>query len=612
MNILWGGLQVTLLCAAATGYGALVLPSPLAGNTAAERLITRFALGLGLVIMATTAAGWLRLWGPWFHLGVLGGGIVLLGLKHSRPALPILPFWRKRHLIWAGPALTVLLFYAAFPPTFYDALLYHLGLPTYYLRAGGFVPWIENVFSALPQNGEMLNLLLLSGGSVHGPKLLSLALALALLLYLVDWGRAGGLRHPWLPALMFFSIPEVAFLAVTEKNDILLMLFLLLAVRRLASPEAAAGNWREYAMAGVFLGLAGGVKWQGLLYGAAFTAWRILASRAPLGRRIGQAALIGIIVIILISPWLARNQAAFGNPVHPYLSGLFSGGGAAREQARQIHEGVRRGQGFAPGAILSFCLRMFLKPYSLGLTHITGVLPLLLLPLLFFKGGLPGRSFLLGGCALAFVLLLAVSRVPRYFLPVFMVLSLPLAAGWEGFLQKLPRFRRLAFTILSVLVLVQAVQAVSLMEHLTLGGRYAQGKCRGGLPVGARYLDIIPYYPAVTYINRTLSPQARIAFIGEERTFYLERAFLCASSFDANPVLGDLLESADAVVWAGKLRNRGITHVLYCPAGLERMGANGGSRGMAADQGRRLAEILGEWPKFFDDGRYSLYTVPRS
>jgi hypothetical protein len=609
MNMVWGGVQVVLLGAAALGYGGVAAQHLAMGKSFIEQLYTRFALGLGLVILATTAAGWLRLWGPWFHHGILAAGILLLARRPPRADSSTSPLFQRRDLLWATPVLALLLFYAAFPPTFYDALLYHLGVPGYYLQSGGFASWPENLFSALPQNAEMLNLLLLSGGSIHGPKLLSLAAALALVLYLADWGRTLRLRHTWLPALIFFSIPEVVFLAATEKNDILLMLFLLPGVRCLVALKNDPGNWRAGAAGGIFLGLAGGVKWQGLLYGAAFVCAYFLTSRAPLGKRFRHIVLIGFIVILLIAPWLLKNQATFGNPVHPYLSGLFSEGNAAAGQARQISAGVRRGQGFAPGTILSFCLRMFLSPYSLGLTHITGVIVLLLLPLLFLPGKTGKNGLLLAGCAFGFLVMLATSRVPRYFLPIFMVLAIPLAAAWDRMEEMVPRFRRLALLLLFSLTAIQAVQAVSLLERMTLGARFVVGKWRGTLPAGARYLDVVPYYPAVSYINRALALRARVAFIGEERTFYIQRPFLCASSYDANPILADFLASADAAAWAEKLRRRGITHVLYCHRGLLRMSRNSNAQKISPQQERRLGEALGRWPKRYADSRYSLFQV---
>jgi hypothetical protein len=605
VNLLWGGAQVALLCAAALGYGALTLPFAATGNSTVERLVTRFALGMGVMIMTTATAGWLGLWGPWFHHVLLAGGIILLAAKPPRPGDPAPALWRRRDLFWALPVLALLLFYAAFPPTFYDALLYHLGVPGYYLQSGGFASWPENLFSALPQNAEMLNLLLLSGGSIYGPKLLSLAAALVLLLYLADWGRALRLRHTWLPALIFFSIPEVVFLAATEKNDILLMLFLLPGVRCLIALKDDPGNWRAGAAGGIFLGLAGGVKWQGLLYGAAFVCAYFLTSRAPLGKRFRHVVLIGFIVILLIAPWLLKNQATFGNPLHPYLSVFFSDNSEAANQARQISAGVRRGQGFAPGTILSFCLRMFLSPYSLGLTHITGVIILLLLPLLFLPGIKGKNGLLLAGCAFGFLVMLATSRVPRYFLPIFMVLAIPLAAAWDRMEEKVPRFRRLLFSLTAI----QAVQAVSLLERMTLGARFVVRKWRGTLPAGARYLDVVPYYPAASYINRALPPRARVAFIGEERTFYVQRPFLASSSFDRNPVLADLLASADAATWVDKLRRRGVTHVLYCARGLEHMGERSAIARLEPQQRRQLEEFLASRPKLFDDGRYALHLL---
>ncbi|MBN2346421.1 MAG: phospholipid carrier-dependent glycosyltransferase [Candidatus Aminicenantes bacterium] len=610
MSVLWGGAQVVLLGAAALGYGTPAAFCLKAGETPLERFANRMVMGLGVVIMATVCGGWLRIWGPWFHHGLIAAGLLMLALWKPGPIWPRPLPLGGRNLVWAVPALAVLLFYAAFPPTFYDSLLYHLGVPAYYLQRGGFSPWAENFFSALPQNGEMLNLLLLSGGSAQGAKFLSLATAALLFLFLVDWAGESGLRHAWLPTLVFFSIPEALFLSATEKNDLLLMFFLLPAVRHLARSGKERCGWRSCAAAGILLGLAGGVKWQGLIIGAGFVAARVATSPLPLKKRLLQAALVAALVFVLVCPWLVKNQVLFANPVHPYLSGLFPSASSPSAQAREIGAGVRRGQDFSPGSILSFLRAMFLSPYSLGLTHVTGVIILLLLPLLALRSGLPGKRFLLAGCLLAFLLTLGASRVPRYFLPVFLALSIPLASGWEALLARFPRYRRLAFSLLLTLVAVQAIQAVALLERMTLGARYVLGKWQGTLPASARYLDIIPYHRAGEFINRRLGGETLTAFIGEERTFYIRRPFLASSSFDRNPALADLVDSPDAAAWAKRLRRRGVTHVLYCPQGLERMANNSAASRLQPSQRRRLEAFLACWPRVYDDGRYSIHLLP--
>lgn len=610
MNMAWGAAQVALLGAAALGYGGIAARYLPAGKSVVERICTRIILGLGVIIMLTMAAGWLQLWGPWFHHGILACGILLWVGWPLRPGEPRGPLFGHRDLLWAAPLLALLFFYAAFPPTFYDALLYHLGVPGYYLQAGGFVHWPENFFSALPQNAEMLYLLLLSGGSVHGPKFLSLAAAVIIFLFLADWaGREDKARHAWLPGLIFFSIPEVVFLAATEKNDLLLMLFLLPGVRLLAGLRNAAGGWKECAACGIFLGLAGGVKWQGLFYGAAFVGAYFLTAGAPWRKRLLQVALIGLIVMLMVSPWLVKNAVMFGNPVHPYLTSLFPTANWSAGQTAQIGEGIRRGQGSGPAAMIAFILRMFLSPYSLGLTHVTGIIVLLLLPLLFFRGKSPTHVFLLVGCAGGFLLMLLAARVPRYFLPIFMVLALPLAAAWEKFAETFPRYRRGAFLLLFALAALQAVQAVALLERMTLGASYVWRKARGELPAGTRYLYMVPYYPAIEFINNGLPGNARVAFLGEDRTFYLKRRFVASSCFDRSPILDDFLASRSTAEWGERLRARGITHLLYTSQGLARLQKMSYTYRLSERQRRRLENALESRKPLFTDGRYSLYRM---
>src|SRR3989339_728843 len=50
----------------------------------------------------------------------------------------------------------VFLFPAFVPESWFDALVYHLGLPSYYIANKEFVPSPYNIFSYLNQNSEML------------------------------------------------------------------------------------------------------------------------------------------------------------------------------------------------------------------------------------------------------------------------------------------------------------------------------------------------------------------------------------------------------------------------------------------------------------------------
>ena len=610
MTTVFGAIQVILLAVAAIGYGGIAGRPLCTGKSFIEQLFVRFTLGLGLIIFATIATGWLGLWGRWFHHGVLAAGIFLLAWRPPQTVRQSHQLFQRRDWLWAAPVLVVLFFYSALPPTFYDALLYHLGVPGYYLQSGGFAPWPENFFSAFPQNAEMLNLLLLSGGSVHGPKLLSLAAAIMLFLFLSDWAGMGDkAHHTWLPGLIFFSIPEVVFLAATEKNDILLMLFLLPGVRLLAGLKEHPKGWTECIYSGIFLGLAVGVKWQGLLYVTAFVLAYFLKSQVPLRKRFLQIILIGFIVMLMICPWLIKNQVMFGNPFHPYLTTIFPTADWSAEQTKQIGEGIRRGQGLNPLALLTFCLQMFLSPYRFGLTHITGIIILLLIPLLFFRSKGTIDNFLITGCGLGLMLMLLAARVPRYFLPIFMILALPLAAAWEKLEQRFPRYRRIAILLLFSLVLIQAAQAISLLERMTLGVSFTWRNLQGKLPDKAQYLDIVPYYPAIEFINKSLPAQARIAFLGEDRTFYIKRQFLASSSFDTNPVLSDFLASRDAAEWCKRLHLRGITHLLYTPQGLARMQEMSYTYRLPGMQQQQLETILKAWQPLFNDGRYFLYQV---
>jgi hypothetical protein len=144
---------------------------------------------------------------------------------------------------------------------------------------------------------------------------------------------------------------------------------------------------------------------------------------------------------------------------------------------------------------------------------------------------------------------------------------------------------------------------------MTLGASYTWRNFRGELPDKVQYLDIIPYYPAIEFINKSLPAQTCIAFLGEDRTFYIKRQFLASSAFDRNPVLSDFLISRNAADWGERLRSRGITHLLFTLQGLTRMQEMSFTYRFSKMQQQRLETILKARQPLFNDGRYFLYQV---
>ena len=141
-----------------------------------ERAVLAAAAGLGLLSLAVFVFGTAGLLSPWFWWPLLA----LAGVWVWRPLRELVSDLRAAGSEFAGTAHPVALAGVFFtvvwcmthlallwaPPLDYDVLEYHLGAVAQYLRDGRVSFLHENIYAAMPQNGEMLYLLglVLGGG----------------------------------------------------------------------------------------------------------------------------------------------------------------------------------------------------------------------------------------------------------------------------------------------------------------------------------------------------------------------------------------------------------------------------------------------------------------
>ena len=253
-----------------------------------ERFGLQAALGSGVLgtgwLLIGLAGGYQR-WTAWI---LLGAGLVLLRREAAG-------WWGELGLfksLWAqagrvekllagacGLLLTFQLLLALAPPTHWDALAYHLELPHLYLQAGRliFVPY--NLFWGNPQLGEMLFTFAAALGQLQTAPVLSTALGAVFLAGMMGftrrvtaewlgWDETTATRAGWAAAAALmagFSIRHqlswgyVDILAAPMGLGLLVCVFEWLRQRQ--------DSWLRWA--GVFLGLAVGVKYPSALLGLA-------------------------------------------------------------------------------------------------------------------------------------------------------------------------------------------------------------------------------------------------------------------------------------------------------------------------------------------------------
>ena len=284
-----------------------------------ERLALPIALGLALLAHLGFLLGALGLLRP----GIL---IALIVAVHTAAF-----YWERRRL--AGlrvslPSLALALLalapffvLALYPPTAFDETMYHLPFARAFAQSGGLpvVPALR--FPVFPALGELLfaETLLLDGGigdvATH---LVALVAVLATAGLLVAWGRrAFSPKAGWIAAALYLGNPIVAHLAGTGYVEPLLALFVTGALFS-AWSFRNSGERGWLLLAAAFAGSAAGVKYLGLFFAAA-----VFVELALARRKASAPLLFAFLSFLVLAPTHARIAAHTGNPIFPFLPGVF-------------------------------------------------------------------------------------------------------------------------------------------------------------------------------------------------------------------------------------------------------------------------------------------------
>lgn len=243
----------------------------------------------------------------------------------------------------------------------YDALSYHLVLPKMWFFAGGTVAPVDgNIYSALPSYVEsaFLHLMVMRGNPFDGAfacQWWAVGATLATAFCVSRLARACvGPTAGWIAALVFLITPWTAVVGTLAYNDMYPCLALA-AGWMLAGPVPSEDR-RLDARTVTALALLAAAAFGAKPSSALFTALPLAVIAFSTGSRNGRVrnlryAPIAVAVgLVLLAPWLVRNQLAYGSPTFPFLSGVFGLGPWSAEQMKVFLDahGNPSGLGAAP------------------------------------------------------------------------------------------------------------------------------------------------------------------------------------------------------------------------------------------------------------------------
>src|SRR5262245_58740240 len=239
-----------------------------------ERIAICTAVGLGTIAVAVLLIGLGgRLTRP-VVLAVVAAGVLLCAAGWPREVRPLLtrpregsPMARVVLLALVGVVLIApLVLLPLFPPTAWDATMYHLAMPKAYVHWQRVQPTPFLRYPVFPQLNEMLfalGLLFATDLAAHLVQFLMFASS-ALVLYAFGRERVSARAGLW-AAAMWVGTPSVVSLASTAMIDVSVALYALAACYAFARWRGTgAPAW--LATAGLLAGFAAGCKYTGLFF----------------------------------------------------------------------------------------------------------------------------------------------------------------------------------------------------------------------------------------------------------------------------------------------------------------------------------------------------------
>jgi len=527
-----------------------------------ENIIFSAGLGLGVIMLYVFIAGIL---GVLYKLTVIPflAAFAFIGitrLKEAKFRIEKKSFGEKFFLLILL-ALTVINFVSCLAPaTFYDALVYHLSVPLYWVQHHK-ISMIPNLF---PSNYALNIQLLFCAALFMADETLcsmihiSLGILVTMGIY-VFCRKYFNRRTGMFAAVIFYSIPLVSLITIRTGITMGLGFYELLAV--FSFINWSSGNEKKWLwLSAVFAGIELGGKYASAFCVAALSLAIFLKimlfDRGKLREAMKKAFLFGLISILVASPWFIKNLANTGNPLFPFLS----------DKIGRISP--RRWQfGDPPPYPLNF-KSVITIPWKLAMGKLqegfSGPIFLFLLPLVFLGKKLSRTGKLLWAYFIpTLILWITVGRVYlRYFIPTLPVFSIILSYYLLG-MKISDTLKRALIFVCSAIFLTNMILVLFMVKvnrdplSVALGYQTKSDYLNTQRP---SYPN--PYYIPLEWADRNIARDAKILFIGECRGYYSPRKFVTATAADHTPIVEYTKRAADADMLREILKKEGVTHFL--------------------------------------------------
>lgn len=302
-----------------------------------------FSAGVGLIII-TFIAFFLCVFKIFYPIVIIGLILILFlisfrsSLSLQRELIQAIKLTKKSLSSYSYLYISLILIImvlpllnALMPPVSWDAMVYHLTIPKFYLQNHGFKIMPFNFFSNLPMNIDILFLIGMTFGDDRLPALIHFSFGVLLLIILFGFmQRKYSAKSGLLSITLLLSTPIFLKIWGYPYIDIgISFFFFLLFISIFQWIEKFEKKW--LVCISVFIAYILGAKFNTLIYILGFMFFifikLIYERKISVSKIIKSYFVIFIITFILFMPWMIKSYLYTGNPLYPifykYLGGSY-------------------------------------------------------------------------------------------------------------------------------------------------------------------------------------------------------------------------------------------------------------------------------------------------
>lgn len=246
---------------------------------------------------------------------------------HDLKTTTIILIHSARYAKYWIPIFSVAIFLLSFllslapPVEAFDGLLYHLTIPSLWIRDGG-IQLIDLHPYWYPSLLEGMFIFPIAFDLDSTPQLFHWTFGLLCLSIIFAWSQElFGSRVAWWSVAIFISMPSIPWIAAWAYTDLGLTFYVLVTLYAMAQWLKSNSDVNWLMLTGIFCGFAVGIKYTSFTLPLAICFMLILSLKNDFKKRLKNLATFIIFALFSGGIWYLRNLIWTGNPVYPFVFG---------------------------------------------------------------------------------------------------------------------------------------------------------------------------------------------------------------------------------------------------------------------------------------------------